>query len=176
MTAAEALLPNPPLGRLKKVLAERNDGSDTPNVTFVQTDGVINANLTIGSNIDAAKPLIANRHIAWDGVKLHGKGFIVPPTTAKSLGLGETPGLEAHIRPYRNGRDIQQQCRGMLVIDLFGLTEAQVRRQHPGVFQHVMLNVKPERNVNRRASYRNNWWIFGEPRREMRPALYSLSR
>ena len=27
-----------------------------------------------------------------------------------------------------------------------------------------------------RASYRDNWWVFGEPRRELRPALAGLSR
>jgi hypothetical protein len=36
--------------------------------------------------------------------------------------------------------------------------------------------VKPERDRNNRASYRTNWWIFGEPRRELRPALVALSR
>ena len=32
------------------------------------------------------------------------------------------------------------------------------------------------RDVNNRESYRLNWWIFGEPRRELRPALEGLSR
>ena len=29
---------------------------------------------------------------------------------------------------------------------------------------------------NNRASYRDNWWIFGEPRSEIRPALIGLQR
>ncbi len=36
--------------------------------------------------------------------------------------------------------------------------------------------VKPERDQNNRATYRNNWWIFGEPRGNLRPALVGLSR
>jgi hypothetical protein len=38
------------------------------------------------------------------------------------------------------------------------------------------LHVKPERDANARASYRNKWWVFGEPRRELRPALAGLDR
>ena len=40
----------------------------------------------------------------------------------------------------------------------------------------MRLTVKPERDSNARASYRNNWWIFGEPRRAFRPALAGLPR
>jgi hypothetical protein len=36
--------------------------------------------------------------------------------------------------------------------------------------------VKPERDANNRVSYRNTWWIFGEPRKDFRPALAELPR
>lgn len=36
--------------------------------------------------------------------------------------------------------------------------------------------VKPERDQNRRATYSEKWWIFGEPRSAFRPALKDLSR
>src|SRR3546814_17549742 len=36
--------------------------------------------------------------------------------------------------------------------------------------------VKPERDQNNRKVYRDSWWIFGEPRRELRPALQKLDR
>ena len=36
--------------------------------------------------------------------------------------------------------------------------------------------VKPERDQNNRASYRENWWIHGEPRAALRPALAGLRR
>ena len=72
------------------------------------------------------------------------------------------------------------------VIDLFGLDEADVRRRFPEVWQHVRSTVweskdpktgkRNGRNVNNRATYRENWWMFGEPRRELRPALADLAR
>ena len=44
------------------------------------------------------------------------------------------------------------------------------------LFRSVMDTVKPERDLNNRETYSRNWWIFGEPRRELRPALDNLSR
>ncbi len=103
-----------------------------------------------------------------------GAGFIVTPAEARSLGLGTVPGLEKHIRKYRNGRDLTATPRGVMVIDLFGLTEAEVRYRFPTVYQHVLDKVKPERDQNNRESYRRNWWVHGEPRKDLRPALAGL--
>jgi hypothetical protein len=62
------------------------------------------------------------------------------------------------------------------IIDLFGLTEDEAKEQYPGLYQHVLIHVKPERDQNNRDTYRLNWWIFGEPRRDFRPALKDLPR
>jgi hypothetical protein len=51
-----------------------------------------------------------------------------------------------------------------------------VRGRFPEIYQHVLTRVKPERDRNNRASYREKWWTFGEPRRELRPALTGLER
>lgn len=88
-------------------------------------------------------------------MKLHGAGFIVSPATAAALGLGKVPGLERHIRPYLNGRDMTGSSRGVMVINLFGLSETEVRQRYPAVFQHLLLHVKPEREQNARGTYRN---------------------
>jgi Fe2+ or Zn2+ uptake regulation protein len=72
-----------------------------------------------------------------------------------------------------------------MVIDLFGLDADDVRKRFPEVYQHVLANVKQSkdkdgkpngRDLNNRESYRVNWWVFGEPRRELRPALAGLPR
>ena len=62
------------------------------------------------------------------------------------------------------------------MIDLFGLTADEVRKRFPAVYQWVLERVKPEREENNRATYRDNWWVFGEPRRDLRPALVGLHR
>lgn len=63
-----------------------------------------------------------------------------------------------------------------MVIDLFGLTQTEAKQKFPDVYQHILDNVKPERDQNRDKSIRENWWIFGRPRSEIRPALAGLPR
>src|SRR5439155_23827507 len=89
--------------------------------------GVIHADLRIGANLTRASALRANEGLCSPGVKLHGAGFIVTPDQAATLGLGRVPGLEQHIRPYVNGRDLTGHGCGVMVIDLFGLAEPDVR-------------------------------------------------
>ena len=163
-------------GTLATVKRESGLNTDTPVVDLSEQTGKIIANLKIGADITAVEPLMANDLISSPGVKLHGSGFIVTPQQAAALGLGRTPGLESHILPYRNGRDIAQRPRGVMVIDLYPLSAADVRERFPKVYQHVAERVKPERDQNNRKTYRENWWIFGEPRSDLRPALEPLDR
>lgn len=145
-------------------------------VRFDIAKGKVFANLRTGADVAGAKPLKANEGLAHMGVKLHGMGFVATPSEAHALGLGSVQGLEKHIRPFVNGRDLAQNSRGLMVIDLFGLTEAEVRERFPAVYQHVLDKVKPERDQNNREVYRRNWWIHGEPRGDLRPALDGLPR
>ena len=163
-------------GLLLTVVTEEALDSDAPRIDLRQGVGRINPDLTLGTDVTAAKALLANEWLCSPGVKLHGAGFIVTPTQAAFLGLGRRDGLGRHIRPYRHGRDLTARARDVMVIDLLGLEEEQVRRRFPEVYQHLLTAVKPARAANNRASYRDNWWLFGEPRRELRPALAGLSR
>ncbi|MEK7833145.1 MAG: DNA methyltransferase, partial [Acidobacteriota bacterium] len=163
--------PLPPEGGTTNALAD-----DSIEVELSEQRGKIFADLTIGANVAAAQPLQANAGLSCPGVKLHGAGFIVTPDEASQLGLGRIAGLEKHIRLYRNGRDLTSTPRNVMVIDLFGLTVDEVRKRFPEVYQWVYERVKPERDQNNRASYKNNWWIHGEPRGNFRPALNGLRR
>ncbi|MCG2741701.1 MAG: hypothetical protein L6300_15910 [Syntrophaceae bacterium] len=163
-------------GRLCRVLTEETGSSEGMKVQLSEQTGKIFADLTIGADVAGAEPLRASEELANRGMQLFGAGFIVTPDEARNLGLGRIKGLEKHIRPYRNGRDIAQSPRGSLVIDLFGLALEEVKSCFPEVYQWLLERVKPERDQNNRASYRNNWWIFGEPRKVMRRTLEGLSR
>jgi hypothetical protein len=163
-------------GLVERVVEEVVDEHGEYQVTVIQEPGRVNPDLTVGSDLTQAVELKANSSLSNRGVQLIGKGFIVTPTEAAELGLGRIPGLEQHIRQYRNGRDLTARPRGVLVIDLFGLTEGEVRACFPEVYQHLLLTVKPERDQNNRDGYRLNWWIFGEARSAFRPALEGLAR
>lgn len=165
-------------GQLLTIATESRDRDDVDGriVTFEHQIGKIFANLQIGADVAGSSILLANAGLAYRGIQLIGSGFIVSRTEAKSLGLGDIPGAEKHIRNYRNGRDMTATPRNVMVIDLFGLTEAQVRSHFPAIYQHILDKVKPERDLNNRESYKLNWWIHGEPRRDLRPALAGLPR
>lgn len=165
-------------GRLFTVTDERRGEREAEGrpVTLYGQIGKIHANLRVGADVAGAKALRANEGISSPGVKLHGAGFIVTPADAHALGLGTVPGLEAHIHTYRNGRDLTATPRGVMVIDLLGLSEAEARTRFPAVYQHLRDKVKPERDQNNRDTYKRNWWIHGEPRRDLRPALEGLPR
>ncbi|WP_454268909.1 class I SAM-dependent DNA methyltransferase [Roseovarius sp. MBR-51] len=165
-------------GRLLTVTHEAKGASEAEGrpVTFDIQKGKIFADLRIGADVAGAVPLKANERLAYRGMQLIGAGFIVTPEEAHALGLGTVPGLENHIREYRHGRDLTATPRGVMVIDLFGLSEAEVRTRFPAVYQHVLDKVKPERDQNNREGYKRNWWIHGEPRKDLRPALLGLQR
>jgi hypothetical protein len=145
MTAAEA---NRKEGTLYEVVAEAALETDAPVVELRKSEGQINSDLTVGLDVTAANALRANDGICSPGVKLHGAGFIVTLQEAERLGLNRRPNLKNHIRRYRNGRDLTSRPRGVMVIDLDGMSLAGVRRDFPEVYQHLLIKVKPERDQN----------------------------
>jgi len=164
-------------GQLRQVVKEvASENREAREVQLSQRYGKVFADLTIGADVASAQFLQANGSMSSPGVKLHGAGFIVKPEEAEALGLGSVKGLEEVIRDYRNGRDLTQKPRGVKVIDLFGLTAEDVRDRHPAVYQWVKERVKPERDQNKRATYRVNWWLFGEPRKDWRDMSLRLTR
>jgi hypothetical protein len=163
-------------GVLYRVTGERALDGEVREVDLQARAGHIHADLTIGPDVAGAMPLQSNDKLSSRGVSLHGAGFIVSPEQAQALGLGRIPGLEQHIRAYRNGRDLTATPRNVMVIDLFGLNAEEVRSQFPEVYQWVYERVKPERDLNNRETYKTNWWVFGEARGNFRPALTGLNR
>lgn len=163
-------------GVLATVVSEEGLDTDTPQVELARREGVITGNLSVGPDLGAATALLANEALSSPGVKLHGAGFIVSPEKAAALGLGTVPGLERHILPYRNGRDLTARPRGAMVIDLYPLDAEAVLERFPAVYQHVAETVKPERDQNREDFRRTYWWWFGRRHTDLREFLAGLPR
>ncbi len=163
-------------GLLCRVSRESGGDENGAVVEFEERLGKLHADLTIGPDLVGVGALEANGGISSRGVVLHGPGFLVTKEQAVDLGLGRISGLEKHIRPYLNGRDLTGNTRGVMVLDLFGLKSDEVRVRFPEVYQWVFTHVKPERDHNNRESRRLNWWIFGEPISTFRPVLKGLRR
>jgi hypothetical protein len=159
-----------------RVVEEKESGEDAIRVEFARRSGRIAVDLTIGADVAGAVPLQANADLSNPGVKLHGSGFIISHAEAERLRYGRDPEVAKVIKPYRNGRDLTQMSRQALVIDLFALSEGEVRERFPAIYQWIFERVKPERDQNRDRQIRENWWLHGRPRPELRDALAGLPR
>lgn len=180
MTVAEA---GTRLGVVREVVLEGGLDTEAPIVEFADSMGRINPDLTVGVDVSVAVELRANSGLCCNGMKPLGRGFWVTQTVASHLGLGKRPGLEKHIRPYRNGRDLTSRARGIFALDFFGLTAEQVRHCYPEAYQHLARTVRPEREDSARKSttrdaqeYAEKWWLFCKPRQELREFLAGLPR
>jgi hypothetical protein len=163
-------------GSLFQVVQETAADDDAHDVSLRENVGIINSDLTVGADVAGVRALKANSEISGLGVLLIGAGFIVTTQEATHLGLGSIVGLDKHIRPYRNGKDLMSNSRDVMVIDLFGLTNDEVLNRFPAVYQRVLETVKPERDTNNRASRRDNWWLFGETNPRLRRMIKGLER
>ena len=173
MTVAEAgKVP----GRLGTVTDERKGEYEAEGrpVRFEIEKGKIFADLRIGADVAGAGALSANEGLGHKGVMPYGMGFVITPEEAR--GLLQSDNAADIIRQYLNGRDLNGTSRNLMIIDCFGMSEAELRESHPKVFQLLMDRVKPEREANREEVLKQAWWIFGRPRTEMRKALAGLTR
>ncbi|VGO20265.1 class I SAM-dependent DNA methyltransferase [Pontiella sulfatireligans] len=168
--------PGSAAGILQHVVAEKGGDGEGYEVKLDSKTGTIHPDLSIGADVTSAIPLKCGKGLNSNGMMLAGSGFIVTPEEAKQLGLGTIQGLENHIRDYRNGKDLTNKPRGVMLIDLFGLTPDDVRGKYPAVYQWVLERVKPQRDQNKRKSLKEKWWTFGEPRKVLRKAMVGLPR
>lgn len=157
-------------GRLVTVVGERAGGGDGLEVQTVERMGVINADLSIGANVGAAKPLQANGSVSNRGVIPHGAGMLVTPEEASRLDVG------APIKPYRNGKDLTDRPRGVMVIDCYGYSAEEVRNRYPLLYQWLLDRVKPERDASRDKDLREKWWLHRRNNEDLRRSLAGLPR
>lgn len=158
-------------GFLLNVREEKETTGDERDVQLDAASGVLHADLRIGANIAASTSLRANGLIGNRGVQILAPGFVV---SAEEADTADPEGTLT--RPYRNGKDITDRPRGVLVLDPYPLGESELRAKAPAVYQWLLTRAKPERDQNPRASYRDNWWLFGENQPQMRQAIEGLRR
>jgi len=163
-------------GKLVRVVNEQDRSEDEVEVVLIETLGKIQSDLTNGANIASAKKLKANNGISSNGVMLAGPGFILTRSDAEKMGYESTTRNHLCIREYRNGRDLTQTARDALVIDFYGLTESESRERFPSLYMRVLERVKPDRDQNNRPKLKRDWWIFGEPRKNLRSFCAGLNR
>ncbi|MDR0735680.1 MAG: class I SAM-dependent DNA methyltransferase, partial [Zoogloeaceae bacterium] len=140
----------------------------------------IHADLTAGEGLDLtqARPLAQNLACSFQGSQKIGAFDIDGELARQWLALPNPHGKPNSevIKPSWNGLDLTRRPRDGWIID-FGTdmtpTEAALYEKP---FEYVLEHVRPEREKNNRAAYRNYWWRHGEPRIAMRAALAGLPR
>ena len=161
-------------GTIGTISVEEELNTDTPKVKIVTEKGKINPDLTIGVTVLDCDTIISNDMLARNGMMLAGSGFKL--STAEEKAKARSAMNTDLVKKYVSGSDLTKRVQGTIVIDGLGYTPAEIAKDHPTIYAHLIDNVKPHRDSNRRKSFRKNWWIFGEPRKTFRPALKNISR
>lgn len=159
-----------------QVLSVMDESGAPDHLVYTERVGDISSDLRVGADVTSVAALKANERLASRGVPLHGKGFLVEPDQVPQIAARTSQDLPDIVFPYRNGRDLAGKPRGVWVIDTYGLTEAQLRAGYPNAYQHLLMNVKPERDQNKRGHRSERWWLHGEPVEMMRQGRKGLSR
>ena len=138
----------------------------------------INADLSAGLRLIAARQLSENRGICIEGLKKYGP-FDVSGARARAwlkepLNVNGKPNSNV-LRPWINGMDLMRNSSDTWVVDFSGvsLEEATLYEQP---FKYVEANVLPVRKDDRAKRTRENWWLFERDRPVLREKLGSLRR
>ncbi len=138
----------------------------------------INANLTSAVDVTQARPLAENDDVAFMGTTKGGAFDIIE---AQALTLLRTPSPHGRpnsdvVVPWVNGIDLTQRPKGKWIIDFGVGTSEDLAARYEAAFEYVRAEVRAERQMNARESYRRLWWQHVEARPAMREALAPLAR
>ena len=154
-----------------------DDGSDTNRELDGQTVEQINANLTAGADLTAARKLSGNLNTAFQGPVKVG-AFDIRDALAQEMLNSPNPHNESNfavISPWVNGKDITDRPRGMWIID-FGTMTHDEAALYEAPFEYVNTHVRPVREKNRDRQRRTYWWRLGRSGEDLRAAVGSLKR
>jgi hypothetical protein len=163
-------------GQLFRVVDPRRNAAQRGDELLPPLHGPIVASLSVGVDVDSARSLRANEGLCRQGVKLGASGFIVSREQAKRLNPMASSVVAARIRPYLRNKDITGKPRDALVLDLYGLSEHQALDSFSAIYDFLISHVRVDRQQSRRKAYREKWWIFVEPRPDLRRAIANLHR
>jgi type II restriction/modification system DNA methylase subunit YeeA len=162
-----------------RVLLKHNGpGEDTAKRQDVeQAVAHINPDLTADSDLTGAQRLTENMARAFIGISPGGK-FDLPRELAREwLALPNPSGVSNTdvLKPYIGGDDLTDRDKGRWTVDFNQMTLEQAERYRRPM-QYVREGVKPVREKNNRALYREKWWVYQETRPGLRVAITNIPR
>ena len=138
----------------------------------------INADLSAGLDLTGKQVLRANDGFCFMGSTKVGDFDIEETTALPLLALPNAVGKPNSdvLRLFRNGSDIVRADSKRWVIDYGVATPLEVAAGYEGPFKHVETFVRPFREKNNRAHYREKWWIHAEAHPGFRAATAPMPR
>ena len=153
--------------------------SDTQELTYrIDHKIVSNINSSLKAEIDVTQAVRLKANLNWcfQGVTPIGKGFIVTEQQVKAWIRVNSINQEV-LQLFSTGDNLTKNSSCLperWIIDFHNMS-LEDASEYILPFEHLKLTVKPERDKNRRDTYKNNWWIHGESRPALRKKLISLS-
>jgi type II restriction/modification system DNA methylase subunit YeeA len=122
--------------------------------------------------------LLENRGLSFMG-DTKGGPFDIPELLARAMLAAQNPHGKPNsdvLRPWVSRLDVTRMPQHLWIIDFPpGMDEREaVLYEQP--FEYIRRHVQPKRADNKRAVYRDRWWIHAEPQPEMRIALAKRDR
>jgi len=154
-----------------------DDASEKSRIFDGKSVAGINSNLTAtGADITVAHQLAANLHIAFMGDTKGGPFEIEEKQALAMLGQPNPHGRPNSdiIVPWVNGLDVTRRPRHMFIVDFAPGTLESNASKYQSPFQHVVMIVKPQRDVSRTTV--GIYWQHERARENMRSALKPLPR
>ena len=160
-------------GILAQPVKEEETEYSSVKVYLTEKKGIIHANLSVGANVLSVSRIASNAGLSGQGVIVLGDGFLLDEQEYQNL-LSNEPFGRKFVKRYCNGKDITHKSRQLRIIDLYGLTESQLR-EYPHIYQRIYERVRPKRLQMKDRARRENWWLFGRSNQEIRNAINGLN-
>lgn len=143
------------------------DGDRVPGIsTLLEPAGRIAGN---------PRPLMVNSGAAFQGCIALGMGFVVAPDEANSW-IAEDPANADVLFPYLGGEDLNSRpdsSAARWIIDFFAHDERDAMN-YTRPYERLRGSVREERQKQKIASLRENWWQFAATRPGLRGAIAEL--
>jgi hypothetical protein len=138
---------------------------------------VIGADLREQLSTDEVVRLQANSGLSFKGVDFGGVGFLLSDQERVEM-LEKSPGETAYIWPVINASDLTSSpslSSSRWIINFTGLSLEEASKARCCI-EKVRRDVLPHREVQKRDSNRENWWIYNEARPGLYAAIGSQTR
>jgi SAM-dependent methyltransferase len=135
----------------------------------------INSSLTTSVDVTQVTMIKTNSNYCFKGVQPTGKGFIITEKQAQ-LWIDQDAKNQQVLKQFLDAKDLASNPHGKpsrWIID-FNDMSLEDASDYQLLFEYIKINVKPERDKNRRESTKLNWWKFAEKRPGMRKAIKNL--